>query len=821
MKPSLKFFFIFSLLCLSLAGEAKELPVFSLSGSVTRGRLASGIEYFLVPEVTNKGYADFALVQLEAPDSAVLRASLRQLPHFRGREPFRFLADAGVGYRRDGYLRRIAGTAVFAFHDVPVYRSEVADSLCLMLMDIATMSDEAQALMICGDIDAAATLRTLSVLSLMTPPALRESKRPALPSYHPLPYECHIDEKDGYTALRWEFRFPRLAAAQMNTPLPFVLRLYASCLSHLLDDRIRDAFTRAGIPFTGLEFRYRDSSDSPLHECYSILLNCFPEDAQRTEVLMTGVLAAICENGAGTPEFLNSLSCTYHAQERYVEKDADLVNARTLHRLVNYYLYGASLASSAEVSRFFSTRPLSPTVATGLFNRFVRELLAPVLDGSEERQVFLYAAPDSSSLGLPLSRVRLISDRAVAGGGRRWTFSNGMKVVFRRQAGGRRFRYAVSMHGGYHNVRKLQMGEGPFIASLWERENIAGLRKGELDELLQGAGVEMEAGVSLGDFRLEGEAPSDKYPLLFKVLYAMGTRLERDSSGFEYFKARQELVTRCSRTVDYLMDSMAVRPYLYGPLRDTSCLTEDLQERAHAYFRSRFSAMNDGLIVLSGDLDEAAVKKFLCRYLGSFKTSFRRDRRVSSTIPVHAGGLSVTVPAERGQCVSVAMYGRLVLTRRNYMAFRLAQEALEKELVRSLADKGLYAEVSAQLSLLPEEWVCLRVRCRPCVPSGLPEGIAPDGAGEAALALRAAVDRLRDGHIAPKDLAAWKAALVQRLGTFSRDPDAFISSVLMRDISGKDFYTDYPSVIKDIRAEDLQAVLTALYDGCRIEYTEL
>ena len=111
MKRLFAYFLLICLFSLPVPASAEGLPVFSLSGGLTSGRLPSGIEYYLLPDASNKGYADFALVQLEAPDSTVLRASLRSLPHFRGREPYRFLADAGVGYRRDGYLRILRAKA--------------------------------------------------------------------------------------------------------------------------------------------------------------------------------------------------------------------------------------------------------------------------------------------------------------------------------------------------------------------------------------------------------------------------------------------------------------------------------------------------------------------------------------------------------------------------------------------------------------------------------------------------------------------------------------------------------------------------------------
>lgn len=824
MKRLPKYFLLLALIFLSAAGAAaQELPVFSVSDGITHGRLPSGIDYFLIPQTVNKGYADFALVQLSAPDTVALRASLRTLPHFRGRAPYRFLADAGVGYRRDGYLRCFAGAAVFEFHEVPVYRGEVADSLCLMLLDIAAMNPGAQALMICGDIDAQATLRTLSVLSLLTPPAVRDTPRPALPVYHPLPYELHVAPRGGFTDLRWEFRFPRLPEAKMNTPLPFLLRLYISCLSQILEPRIRAAFREAGVPLSGLEFRYRDSSASPLHERFAIRMDCFPEDVERAAVLMTSVLSPLCETGVEVPELEDAMAVSLHGQAQMMKVQPEMANTWALTRLENHYLFGAALASPREVLRFFTQRQMAPPVSVRLFNDFIRELLSPVMDGSEGRQDYAYQRPDSNVLVLPKARVRLISDRPGPEGGRRWTFSNGVKVVFHRQAGDGRFRYALSLRGGYNRMPGLREGEGPFIADLMSLEEISGMRKGELRALLRREGVRMNGAVSLEDFRLEGDAPSDKYPLLFKTLLTMSRNLEADTTAFAYFKACEQLSARCGRDIGYLTDSVAIAPYLYSSLKDPGVLEPSLQLRAHQYFKSRLGAMHGALLVLTGDLDEAVLKKFLCLYLGNFKGSYRRDRRVSMTVPMHSGSLSFTVPAERrGQeSVNIAMYARLVLTRRNAMALRLAQVALEKELVRSLADKGLYADVSARTEVLPEEWVCLRVRCRPCIPSGLPEGIAPDGAGDAALALRAAVDRLREGRVAPQDLEAWKAALTRRIETLLQDPEFYVRAVLSREVSGKDFLSGYPQVIKDITVQDLQTVLTSLYDGCRIEYSEL
>ena len=90
--------------CLSIMMPAQKLTLLPTSSQITVGVLPNGISYYLVTNGTNKGSADIALIQKGASDREAARVPLRSIPNFQERAPYRFLADKGVGYSRDGFV---------------------------------------------------------------------------------------------------------------------------------------------------------------------------------------------------------------------------------------------------------------------------------------------------------------------------------------------------------------------------------------------------------------------------------------------------------------------------------------------------------------------------------------------------------------------------------------------------------------------------------------------------------------------------------------------------------------------------------------------
>ena len=261
------------LILLPLLMRGQDLPSLPVAKEIATGRLPDGIRIYLVDNKSRKGFADFALVQRGVRDIAGARASLREVPHFGTRAPYRFLADHGIGYAGDGFISQPAEDAtLFRFRNVPTHLESVADSTLLMLFEIASSCREPQAVIVCGDIDAARIRERMELLSMMVP-TLEDSFQEV--EYQWVPRDSvavpvtHNTTRD-LAAVNAIFSTQRLPAELMNTPQPLVTQTYADQLGLILRQRVEHSFRQAGIPLAGFRYRYYDSAGGPGDERHSI-----------------------------------------------------------------------------------------------------------------------------------------------------------------------------------------------------------------------------------------------------------------------------------------------------------------------------------------------------------------------------------------------------------------------------------------------------------------------------------------------------------------------------------------------------------------------
>ena len=139
-KTVLHFATLSVLLAASFALSAQELPTFGQEAGISSGHFANGLSYYIVPNTTSKGYANFALVQKGADNQDDARAALG----------YSFLASKGVGYTRNGYITYEASSAVYSFEDVPTFQSVALDSTIVLLFDIVSKYKGEQAIIACG-----------------------------------------------------------------------------------------------------------------------------------------------------------------------------------------------------------------------------------------------------------------------------------------------------------------------------------------------------------------------------------------------------------------------------------------------------------------------------------------------------------------------------------------------------------------------------------------------------------------------------------------------------------------------------------------------
>ncbi len=88
------------------------------------------------------------------------------------------------------------------------------------------------------------------------------------------------------------------------------------------------------------------------------------------------------------------------------------------------------------------------------------------------------AIKDTSALWNEKNKVKMksVSPEPVSGG-EMWTFSNGMKVIYKKMPTSGRFSYSFMIKGGFSTVRDLRRGEGAFFSDMFGLCNIAGMSR--------------------------------------------------------------------------------------------------------------------------------------------------------------------------------------------------------------------------------------------------------------------------------------------------------------------------------------------------------
>ena len=836
--------------------QGQELPSLGVAPEIKRGNLPDGIQFYLVTNPDQKGFADFALVQRGRRDAEQARSVLRELPHFGTRKPYQFLADHGIGYSAEGFISLPADAALYTFHDVPTYDGSVADSTLLMLFDIAAEYRKPQAVIVCGDIDAARIQERMGLLSMMVP-SLEYNFRGFNYTWQPQDSLALLVSRNttrDVAAVHAIFRTQRLPKEVMNTPQPLVTQVFSDQLDQILRKRVARRFRQANIPLAAFRYRYDNSAKGPDDERHSISIYTSADSLGSATRLLASVLSSLDGQGAGLEEFRDTKERIVSAAKR-AEGGRRLSNAGYLDKCVASYLYGANLASEASLNRFIVTRRLDDERELELFNGFTRALLDStrnltlrfdIPERGISRQALLrsfqdgWAAPDSArdykadfsdtlSLYQPRNKVKLKADAAEPiSGGRLWTFSNGIKVIFKKMNTPGEFRYALMLRGSIADVPGLQPGESAFVGDMLALSDVAGLNGNDFREMLGANGITMQTAATLSDLRLTGIAPKAKLPLLLRALLSVSDRRLPNPEAFSYYKAaealRIDMEALSPRDVNSQMDSIMRPSYQYTERKRTDCLGDDLPRRAEQYFATLFDKTADGIFVLMGDLNEDLLKKELCRTLGDFRTQKGYALRPRVENRFATGSVTRTAESAPGVVgggeigVNVAMSAAVPFSLENYMSFKVACAIIRKHLTAVLADQGAYVELSDRLELFPAEQLSLFINCRPCRESGLPAGVVPAAPPDLLDAIRQVTHRLTELPLPEADLRAYTDELLKLMDSRMNDAQALIDDVLTRYSEGKDLVTDYKTAVGKVSTASVAHIISLLRDGAEVEY---
>ena len=848
--------------CLALflslfSAVGQDMPALGVAEEIKRGAFPNGLEYYLVSNQAEKGFADFALVTKTPADESAARDLLDSLPHFGGRAPYRFLADNGVGYSREGYVVSRPDARILSLRRVPVYNTDVADSTLMLIFDVAASSDAPQAVIVSGDIDVAKVRERMDLLS-MTVPKLGRQADTAVYRWAPrdsLRIIVTYNSTEDVAAINAIFSARRLPAALMNTIQPLIADAYSYILGRIVSVRLEDAFRRQGIPLAQMHFDYHDSAESSGDEYYSFSLFTSAECIDGATSALASVFASLDKNGATVEEFEDAKQ-RMKSEVKRSEFGRRLSNREYVEKCAASYLYGANLASETSVNRYIMGRSLPVDRELSLFNGFVGAVLDSTrnltlrydmpyvgVDRTLMKETFFdawaQAGPggaeyrsffsDTSSVYGAVKKARLRAETPEpVSGGKMWTFANGVRVVFKKMDTAGEFHYALMLRGGISYVPDLHAGEGAFVEDMLALSSIAGHKGRDFMSVLSANGITMEVEAGLSDMRISGMAPKAKLPLLMRALLAISRERKPDAEEFEYYRKaealRIDMGALSPRNVNSLMDSIMRPNYFYTDRKFISNLRDDLPERAEKYFASEFSKVNDGMLVLVGDLDEEMLKKELTRTVGGFSCQNKYSPRPKVSSRFASGSVTYMSESLRGLVgggeigVNIGMSAAVSYTIDNYIAFKAAVACIEKELVRELAGCGAYAEVSDKLEIFPSERMSLYVNCHPCMASGLPGSVSPGDPLSILEAVRKVTARLGVLEISETDLKAYKEVLVSEFEYSRTDPESVMLSVLVRYSEGKDLVTNFSRAVDKLTADDIKKVLALLQRGAEVEY---
>lgn len=854
------------------AYAASPLPSgLSPDPAVSTGVLPNGMSYYIAVNPSEKGMAEFALVRkLDVADSLMdravyaARASMTEVPRFFSGTVRDYAARHGAA---SSMCRRSVPVHVSVRPDAAVYRfgsfpvsggESVMDSTLLMIFSmVEAMEDDVpagDAVIVSGDVSKDAVLSKMKMLSMIVPAGGGDV--PADTSYvwrdrDTVVTVVRADTSAAAARISVWYSSPRTPAEYMGTAVPVVSEHLAGILDRILGRRIVYGMKRNGIPLSGLHFRYAGSASGGGDEKYVISFTTDNSTAVQALGVLADVIADVDVNGVRESEYAGARN-EYLLQQYRQALDPVTCNGRYVDECVSSFLYGSTVVSKTDRFKFLVRGDLPDSTRTRLFNNFASELLDSTrnltvsvtadsarISGREIREMFdrawseaetrdtltVYPVNMDDSLALasaPAERLKIKRTRKdPVSRGTMWTFSNGMKVVYKRMQTGGIFYYDMMIRGGYSVVPDLRRGEGAFYSDILETYDIAGLQSVDFNDIMLSEGITMSSEVTVSHISLTGMAPKPSLTLLFKCLRSVANSRTVNRPAFDYY-AECEMLDLGARAGTMparkaAIDSLMCPSYHYSSDKVPENLHPDACDRAVDFFDSHFSRVNDGVLMIVGDMEETAMRRFLQKNLSGFMTEPLALARIRLPYQPISGWTTHIVEGKR-QSLDIAMSAPLPFSADNYMAMKVASVALESALNRKLCGSAASARVFCDFSAYPHERVSFLISVSDLDPSVLP--LVETGKDPLVLLydVRAVLSDLSSSPVDDGTAAICRDVVKNGVASLQNDPWYWVEMVKTRFTDGKDLNTRYAEKIDAVSAGKVMEMISLLASGSRVEY---
>lgn len=814
---------------LSIIVPAQTLPQLPVDSRIHQGTLGCGASYYIVTNSSEKGFTDIAVIQKDTLSAAKTRALDAAL-----------LSRMGVLPEKEGFLSEREGCTYYRFPRVPSHRTAALDSTLLFTFAQMALSQEPQAVVVSGDIDPTELKKKMDIFSMMVP-RLKYGKPENNYVWTPVdaPEVYFLDGEEASVEVRYSSaRIPR---DQMNTAQFLVTDMFSQELSLVLRHRLEANLADALIPYSAIRFHRLGSARTFGDEQYAVQILTCRDSLPAAGRVLSRTLAELGTYGVSAKEFADAKTIL---EGRFLQKAAVSPTRREdMDRCIAHFLQGAPLAPVSEEARLLTRKKVSDAVEASLFNDYSSALVqqlsnltltytqAPdsldALDALFQYNLaylqgwvgppskdYSWHKADTAGFRVSASRVKLRSDRTEpVTGGSLWTFSNGMRVAYKQVPGSGLFHYAWQLGGGLSRIPDLREGEGGYIPDILFLCNTGGYFSGDWQDVLAANAVTMEAYADLYNFYLKGSAPSDKLSLLLKALATLSKGRSLNQPAVKAYAQRARLT---APSVEQRVSGLMNPDYAYASARDGNVLSSETFVKADQLLRESFSHSEDGILILTGDLDPGVVKKMLLKYLGAFSTGGGQPRPRRSVPFQTLSGTTLHSESGEGCGVYVLTDADVPLTAVNYMASFVAAEAVKAALAAHLDSRFFTVRVAPMFLIQPQERLRMLIHCEPVQ--------GAEGQADPMLALsgvRIALQEVASQPVSAQALSAWKQLVSGKMQAAQSNPEEVLAVLLCRYAAGKDLVSHYKESISSIQAGKVDELLQAQLSGGRVEWIVL
>ena len=846
-------------LCFVASVFGQELPKMPVDPAIQSGVLPNGTNYYVIANSDTKGMADFALVHKagrtfgeKVPTLDISERLMTCIPVLDSLSPRRFFMENDIIPKDGRFLWNKDGAAVYRFSNVPVERIETVDSTLLVLMGMVhtarNQEDEfsricyapsESAIIVSGDINADEIVGKIRMLSYITP--FSKAVERGEYKWNESDAQFFVVPSAGKTAeIKVSWRMPATPEAFKGTIQPAVHGKLMGELGYIASERIRKAFAVKGIACADVKYMHAPSSETGSDEEFHISVIVDDKAVVSASATLAEVFSSLAGKGTSFAErraahhrFMHQM---FDKTRRPVKTDAEYVEV-----CINAFLHGAVPVSQSHLYEFYVSKDVSDSASVVALNRMAAAVMTldrnvsilcrtasgmPVdslktaftsawngvsaVDAAGEIHVsdtLLNLAPEKN---IPLTFFR----KEHLSGGHLWTFGNGIRVVYKRMDTGGKIFWAMGLNGGYGNIRDLAVGEGAFVNDMFRLCKVAGMPWDDFVLFLEDNGVYVDVRVGVASTVISGVASSTGgVPKVMRALKAMADERTSDNAAFDAYRRNEWLrLENAAGNSNVIVDSLMCPGYRYSKVKSRGKLSKNLLSKSDELFEDIFSKVNDGVIVIIGDQNEAIVRKQLRGYLGRFRTRTSMPVRPMLSYQLTAGSMTHAVQGERN-AVYLAMSVPMPLTVENYAVSEVAGMVLKSRISSSLVGTGMHAKVYWDTRIAPQERFNVLVVLEDV------EGVHKADAEETAR--KAVRDQLKSAGISgisDAQVDACKEWLKHNHSLSMQSPQYWVNAVLLRYLEGKDFTSAYDAEMESVTSDKVKNLLSRLAEASQVEY---